>query len=121
MIKQLIDTPFLKLEKIEYFDSTIRICATIKSNRSKCPVCGKLTRHLQEKKSNTPELKLLALLMGRPSNHGYITTRRRYSFNLAIQLLHPSKRTNNNLENYSSPPVNAGGFHALIFLSSAHR
>ena len=35
-----------------------------------------VTHHLQEKKSNTPELKLLALLMGRPLNHGYITTRR---------------------------------------------
>jgi hypothetical protein len=46
MIKQLIYMPFLKLKKIEYSDSTIRICATIKSRRSKFPVCGKYSKRV---------------------------------------------------------------------------
>ncbi|MFC2090778.1 ISL3 family transposase [Bacteroidota bacterium] len=48
MIKQLIDMPFLKLKKIEYSDNTIRIYATIKSRRSKCPICGKYSNRVHD-------------------------------------------------------------------------
>ena len=48
MIKQLIAMPCLNLEKIEFSDSTIRIYATIKSRKSKCPVCGKYSRRVHD-------------------------------------------------------------------------
>jgi transposase len=48
MIKQLIAMPYLKLKKIESSDSTIRIDATIKSCRSKCPVCGKYSKRVHD-------------------------------------------------------------------------
>ncbi len=40
--------PFLKLHKIEYSDSIIRIYASIKSRRSKCPSCGKYSKRVHD-------------------------------------------------------------------------
>jgi transposase len=48
MIKQLIALPFLNLKKIECSDSTIRIYSTIKSHRSKCPVCDKYSKRVHD-------------------------------------------------------------------------
>lgn len=48
MIKQLFDMPFLNLEKMEYSDYSIRIYASIKSKRAKCPVCGKFSRQVHD-------------------------------------------------------------------------
>ena len=48
MIKQLIDMPFLKLQKIEYSDSVIRIYASIKSRRSSCPNCGRYSKRVHD-------------------------------------------------------------------------
>lgn len=48
MIKQLIDMPFLKFEKIEYSDSIIRINATVKSCRSRCPSCEKYSKRVHD-------------------------------------------------------------------------
>ena len=48
MIKQLIDMPFLKLQEIEYSESIIRIYASIKSRRSKCPSCGKYSKRVHD-------------------------------------------------------------------------
>ena len=48
MIKQLIDMPFLKLQEIEYSDSIIRIYASVKSRRSRCPSCGKYSKRVHD-------------------------------------------------------------------------
>jgi len=48
MIKQLIDMPFLKLQEIEYSDSIIRIYASVKSRRSRCPSCGKFSKRVHD-------------------------------------------------------------------------
>ncbi|MFC2090916.1 ISL3 family transposase [Bacteroidota bacterium] len=48
MIKQLIDMPFLKFQKIECSDSVIRIDASFKSRRSKCPSCGKYSNRVHD-------------------------------------------------------------------------
>jgi len=48
MIKQLFSMPFLKLEKIEYSDATIRIFASIKSRKSKCPDCGRYSKRIHD-------------------------------------------------------------------------
>ena len=48
MIKQLIDMPFLKIQKIEYSDYMIRIYASVKSQRSKCPACGKSSKRVHD-------------------------------------------------------------------------
>ena len=40
--------PFLKLQKIEYSDSIIRIYASIKSRRSRCPSCGKYSKRVHD-------------------------------------------------------------------------
>jgi len=48
MIKQLIDMPSLKLHKIEYSDKIIRIYASIKSRRSRCPSCGKYSKRVHD-------------------------------------------------------------------------
>lgn len=48
MIKQLIDMPFLKFQKIEYSASMIRINACVKSCRSRCPSCGKYSRRVHD-------------------------------------------------------------------------
>ncbi len=48
MIKQLIGMPLLKFQKIDYSDDIIRIFATIKSRRSKCPVCGKYSKRVHD-------------------------------------------------------------------------
>ena len=48
MIKQLIDMPSLKLQKIDYSDSIIRIYASIKSRRSKCPHCGIYSKRVHD-------------------------------------------------------------------------
>ena len=48
MIKQLIDMPCLKIQKIEYSDYMIRIYASVKTRRSKCPVCGKYSKRVHD-------------------------------------------------------------------------
>ena len=48
MIKQLIDMPFLKLQEIEYSDNIIRIYASVKSHRSRCPSCGKYSKRVHD-------------------------------------------------------------------------
>lgn len=48
MIKQLINMPYLKIQKIEYTDRMIRIYASIKSRKSKCPVCGKYSSQVHD-------------------------------------------------------------------------
>ncbi len=48
MIKQLIDMPFLKIQKINYSDDIIRIYASIKSRRSKCPLCGRYSKRVHD-------------------------------------------------------------------------
>ncbi len=40
--------PFLKLEKIEYSDSVIRIYASVKSRRSSCPLCGRYSKRVHD-------------------------------------------------------------------------
>ena len=48
MKKQLIDMPFLKFQKIEYSDGVIRIYASFKSRRSKCPKCGRYSKRVHD-------------------------------------------------------------------------
>ena len=48
MIKQLINMPALKFHEIEYSESIIRICASIKSRRSRCPSCGKYSKRVHD-------------------------------------------------------------------------
>jgi transposase len=48
MIKQLIDMPALKLQKIDYSENIIRIYASVKSRRSKCPSCGKYSKRVHD-------------------------------------------------------------------------
>ena len=48
MIKQLIDMPYLKIQKIDYSDYMIRIYASVKSRRSKCPICGKYSKQVHD-------------------------------------------------------------------------
>ena len=40
--------PFLKLQEIEYSDSIIRIYASVKSRRSRCPSCGKYSKRVHD-------------------------------------------------------------------------
>ena len=48
MIKQLIDMPSLKLQEIDYSDDLIRIYASIKFHRSKCPSCGRHSKRVHD-------------------------------------------------------------------------
>lgn len=48
MIKQLIDMPFLRFQKIEYSDNNIRIYASFKSRGSRCPLCGRYSNRVQD-------------------------------------------------------------------------
>jgi transposase len=48
MIKQLIDMPMLNLNRIEHTSTTIWINASIKSNRSRCPNCGKFSKKIHD-------------------------------------------------------------------------
>ena len=48
MIKQLIDMPTLKLQKIDYYENIIRIYASVKSHRSKCPSCEKYSKRVHD-------------------------------------------------------------------------
>jgi len=48
MIKQLIDMPFLNLQKIEYSDNIVRIYASVKSCRLKCPLCGRFSKRVHD-------------------------------------------------------------------------
>ena len=40
--------PFLKIQKIDYSDAIIRIYASIKSRRSKCPHCGRYSKRVHD-------------------------------------------------------------------------
>ena len=48
MKKQLVDMPMLNLNRFEYSSTTIWINASIKSNRSKCPNCGKFSKKVHD-------------------------------------------------------------------------
>jgi len=46
MIKRLFKIPFVKIQKIENYESVSRIYASIRSPRSKCPLCGKYSNRV---------------------------------------------------------------------------
>lgn len=48
MIKHLIELPLLNLNKIEHTNGTIWIYASIKTNRSRCPNCGKFCKKIHD-------------------------------------------------------------------------
>jgi len=48
MIKQLINMPFLKILKFEYSDNMVRIYASVKSQKSMCPCCGKYSKKVHD-------------------------------------------------------------------------
>ena len=48
MTKQLSDMPMLNLNRIEHTSTTIWINASIKSNRSRCPNCGKFSKKIHD-------------------------------------------------------------------------
>lgn len=48
MIKQLLKIPFLKIHKIEVLESVNRISASIRSSRSRCPLCGKYSNRVHD-------------------------------------------------------------------------
>jgi len=48
MIKQLFKIPFLKIQKIENYESVNRIYASIRSTRSRCPLCGKYSNRVHD-------------------------------------------------------------------------
>jgi len=48
MIKQLIDMPNLALQEIAYSENIIRIYASVKSRRSRCPSCGKYSNRVHD-------------------------------------------------------------------------
>jgi transposase len=48
MIKQLINMPMLNLNRIEHTSTTIWINASIKTNRSRCPNCGKFSKKIHD-------------------------------------------------------------------------
>jgi transposase len=48
MIKQLFKIPFLKFQKIENYESVNRIYASIRSNRARCPKCGKYSNRIHD-------------------------------------------------------------------------
>lgn len=49
MMKQLINMPMLNLNRIEYTDTIVWINASIKTNRSKCPNCGKFSKKIHDR------------------------------------------------------------------------
>lgn len=48
MIKRLFKIPFVKIHKIENNESVIRIYASIRSTRSRCPICGKYSNRVHD-------------------------------------------------------------------------
>ena len=48
MIKRLFKIPFVKIQKIENYESVSRIYASIRSSRSKCPFCGKYSNRVHD-------------------------------------------------------------------------
>lgn len=48
MIKQLFKIPLLKIQKIENYESVNRIYASIRSNRARCPLCGKYSNRVHD-------------------------------------------------------------------------
>jgi transposase len=48
MIKQLFKIPLLKIQKIEIYESVNRIYASIRSTRSRCPLCGKYSNRVHD-------------------------------------------------------------------------
>ena len=48
MIRQLFNMPALKLQEIDYSDDIIRIYASIKTRRSKCPLCGRYSKRVHD-------------------------------------------------------------------------
>ena len=48
MIKRLFKIPFVKIHKIENYESVIRIYASIRSPRSRCPLCGKYSNRVHD-------------------------------------------------------------------------
>lgn len=48
MIKRLFKIPFVKIRKIENYESVSRIYASIRSPRSRCPLCGKYSNRVHD-------------------------------------------------------------------------
>jgi len=48
MIKRLFKIPFVKIRKIENFENVSRIYASIRSARSRCPLCGKYSNRVHD-------------------------------------------------------------------------
>ena len=48
MIKQLFNMSALKLQEIDYSDDILRICSSINSRRSKCPLCGRYSKRVHD-------------------------------------------------------------------------
>lgn len=48
MIKRLFKIPFVKIQKIENYESVSRIYASIRSPRSRCPLCGKYSNRVHD-------------------------------------------------------------------------
>ena len=48
MIKQLFKIPFLEIQKIENYESVNRIYASIRSTRSRCPLCRKYSNRVHD-------------------------------------------------------------------------
>ncbi len=48
MIKRLFKIPFVKIQKIENFERFCRIYASIRSPRSRCPLCGKYSNRVHD-------------------------------------------------------------------------
>jgi transposase len=48
MIKRLFKIPFVKIQKIENYESVNRIYASIRSPRSRCPLCGKYSNRVHD-------------------------------------------------------------------------
>ena len=99
MIKQLIGMPFLKLGKIEYYDSIIRIYTTVKSRRSTCPVYGKYSKRVHDYYfrtiSDLPvfQIRTLILLKTRKFRCGNDRCHRKIFSEQTHAILHYSRRT----------------------------
>ena len=53
MINQLFNMPLLKVKKIEYNNSIVKIYASVKTKRSRCPICGKFSSTIHDHYTRT--------------------------------------------------------------------
>ena len=52
-INQLINMPLLKVKKIEYNNSILKIYTSVKAKRSRCPICGKFSNSIHDHYTRT--------------------------------------------------------------------